>query len=99
MSTTPKAIRQSGADVLEIEWSDGVVSRYGVFDLRCRCPCAGCVDEMTGQRTLDPKTITEDVRPIHLSSVGNYAISIVWSDGHDTGIYSYTRLRELAEST
>jgi len=99
MISDPTAIRQAGADQLEIEWADGVVSRFVVYDLRCACPCASCVDELTGVRTLDPARIPEDVRPVHIRSVGNYAISIVWSDGHDTGIYSYSRLRDLAESS
>jgi DUF971 family protein len=36
---------------------------------------------------------------VSLGSVGNYGLKIRWSDGHDTGIYSYDRLRELGEST
>jgi DUF971 family protein len=38
------------------------------------------------------------VRPVHISSVGNYGLKIRWSDGHDTGIYSYDRLRESGGS-
>ena len=49
----------------------------------------------TGEKRLDPATVPEDVRPVNIKSVGNYAISIVWSDGHDTGIYSYEKLKQL----
>ena len=45
----------------------------------------------------DPARIPDDVRPLNLSSVGNYGLKIRWSDGHDTGIYSYDRLRELGQ--
>jgi DUF971 family protein len=54
---------------------------------------------MTGERILDPTRVPEDVRPVHLGSVGNYGLKIRWSDGHDTGIYSYDRLRELGDAT
>jgi ATP-binding protein involved in chromosome partitioning len=95
MPVVPTDIRQAGPDTLAIDWSDGHESEYGVFDLRVACPCASCRDEMTGERLLDPATVPADVRPVNLVSVGNYAIKITWSDGHDTGIYSYERLREL----
>jgi len=33
----------------------------------------------------------------NVRAVGNYAIQIVWADGHDTGIYTYDYLRSLGE--
>lgn len=95
----PREIRQAGPRILAIEWSDGGESRYEVRDLRIACPCASCVDENTGIRRLDPARVPADVRPLHIVSVGNYAIKVSWSDGHDTGIYSFSLLRRLAGST
>ena len=92
----PQNIRQAGPDRLVIDWNDGESSEYRVFDLRVNCPCANCRDEITGERLLDPATVPADVKPKTLQSVGNYAIKFVWSDGHDTGIYTYERLRTLA---
>ena len=37
----------------------------------------------------------EDVHPLRISTVGRYAIQIEWSDGHGSGIYPFSRLREL----
>ena len=54
------------------------------------------MDELTGKRLLDPRSIDPEVKPVEIVSVGNYAIKISWSDGHDTGIYSWVRLRVLA---
>ncbi|MHC4939618.1 MAG: DUF971 domain-containing protein [Planctomycetota bacterium] len=96
MDPIPTDIRQAGADVLAITWSDGVESHYRVFDLRAACPCAQCVDELTGEKILNPKNLDPEVKPVEINSVGNYALQIKWSDGHDTGIYSWVRLRALA---
>jgi len=97
MGARPSRIYQAGPETLAIVWSDGRESRYGVRELRLACPCATCRDELTGERLLDPSRVPDDVRPVSLSSVGNYGLKIRWSDGHDTGIYSFDRLRELGE--
>ncbi|MGD8319303.1 MAG: DUF971 domain-containing protein [Gemmatimonadota bacterium] len=80
---------------LRIVWADGVTSEYEPRFLRLRCPCAGCVDEMTGIRTLTPDQVPGNVFPTAIHYVGRYALQFVWSDGHDTGIYSFEYLRKL----
>jgi ATP-binding protein involved in chromosome partitioning len=50
---------------------------------------------MTGEKLLDPKTIRSDVSPQKIVSIGNYAIKFDWSDGHNSGIYSFESLRAL----
>jgi DUF971 family protein len=82
--------------VLKIHWSDGVRTEYAAQRLRQMCPCAGCVDEWTNQRTLDPASVPSDLQLQSVKAVGNYALGPVFSDGHSTGIYSWTALRELA---
>ncbi|MEX2467794.1 MAG: DUF971 domain-containing protein [Gemmatimonadota bacterium] len=82
---------------LRIEWQDGEVSEYVPRDLRVRCPCAGCVDEMTGERTLVPEMVRPDVHPTEIHYVGRYALQFIWSDGHSTGIYPFEYLRRLAD--
>lgn len=98
MDIFPNDIRQADDTTLEIDWSDGVQSKYNVFNLRTACPCANCIDELTGKLLLDPENIDPNVKPKGLVSVGNYAIQIAWSDGHDTGIYTWKRLRALADA-
>ena len=52
---TPRTIGPTAdGSRLEIVWEDDHRSEYAPFDLRLMCPCAGCVDEMTGQRTAAP---------------------------------------------
>ena len=92
---TPSAIRQAGPDTLAITWQDGHESVYPVRALRLACSCAVCVDEWTGEERLDPASVPEDVRPVKIEPVGRYALQIRWSDGHETGIYPFRRLREL----
>jgi DUF971 family protein len=80
---------------LRIRWQDGHISIYPPRYLRLNCPCAGCVDEMTGRRTLVPEMIPEGVFPKAIHYVGRYALQFVWSDGHDTGFYTFESLRLL----
>ena len=56
------------------------------------------MNEWTGQRVLKPESVAEELTIDDLSLVGRYAINFRWSDGHDTGIYSFRYLRELSEA-
>jgi ATP-binding protein involved in chromosome partitioning len=96
---TPTQIRQAGPRELAILWADGAESVYAVRDLRLACGCARCVDEWSGEGRLDPASVPADVHPLGIEAVGRYAIQVRWSDGHDTGIYPYRRLRELADAS
>lgn len=50
--------------------------------LRMACRCALCVDEHTSERRVRASDIPEDIAPIRVNRVGNYAVSIRWSDNH-----------------
>jgi len=94
MSTTPTRIRRSDPSRVVFEWADGHSAEFSAADLRRRCPCAGCVSELTGQRTLDVEAVPTDTSTREVVLVGNYAISIAFSDGHATGIYPFEMLRD-----
>jgi len=91
----PKAMKQAGPRELAISWTDGHESVYDVRMLRLACPCAQCVDEMSGKKLLNESAVPNDVKPVVINPVGRYAIHIDWSDGHRTGIYTYAHLRSL----
>ncbi|MBI4566151.1 MAG: DUF971 domain-containing protein [Planctomycetes bacterium] len=91
----PKHMRQAGERELAIEWNDGHASVYDVRALRLRCPCAQCIDEMSGRKLLDDAAVPPDVKPVVINPVGRYAIHIEWTDGHRSGIYTYAQLRGL----
>jgi DUF971 family protein len=95
-SEPPEAIDVTAANEVRIRWPGGAEATLPAFALRDACPCAGCVEEGTGRKILDPASIPADVRPGLVEPVGNYAVKIHWSDGHDTGIYTWVQLRELS---
>ena len=88
----PHAINRQD-DGLRIEWDQsGHEAFFPARALRLACPCAGCVEEMSGQPLLNPATVPLDIRPASVALVGAYGIKIQWSDGHATGIYTFERL-------
>jgi DUF971 family protein len=93
----PREIKQEGDAALRITWADDCVCRYTASELRRACPCAQCVNEWTGQRVLKPEAVSDELTIADLSIVGRYALNFRWSDGHETGIYSFRYLRELGE--
>jgi len=95
----PREIMQDGDAALRITWADGLVCRYDAPVLRRACPCAQCVNEWTGQRVLKADAVSDDLIISDMAIVGRYALNFVWSDKHETGIYSFRYLRELCEQT
>lgn len=81
---------------LFIQWPDGVKSDYSFAYLRNACPCAHCDTTKHGGEPVerDEKQF-EAISVRDAEQVGHYAIRFLWSDGHDSGIYSYEFLREL----
>ncbi len=83
--------------VLIIEWNDGKECRYPFAGLRAVCPCAECqgghsnmgrpADKELLRSAKDPELTMEKIEP-----VGTYALTILWSDGHWQGIYTWQYL-------
>lgn len=93
----PKKISRAGAHDVRIEWSTGEDVVYPARFLRMNCPCASCVDEMTGKRTLQESLLPILTYPTKIEPVGQYAIQLYFSDNHSTGIYTWERLYELKD--
>jgi len=95
----PQSLRAlKSAGVFEISWPDGRTFRPPFKLVRFECPCASCIDEITGVRVLRPESIPDDILPIELGYSGNYALKIVWSDHHASGLFTWDRLRRICES-
>ncbi len=93
----PTHIELSSDSELRVRWPDGHEGLHTAYYLRINCKCAACQDEDTGRRTLDPDGVHLDIKFTGVGRVGRYAIGPNFSDGHNTGIYSFQRLREFCE--
>ncbi len=91
----PEAIDLAPDGALRLRWPGGVEVTVPAVRMRDACPCAGCVEEGTGRKLLDPATIPADIRPEQLLPVGSYAVQVHWSDGHSTGLYTWGLLRRV----
>lgn len=95
----PRNIAVFGRD-LALAWADGHESYIPFDDLRKACPCAACRGHHgEAAAAPDPLRIVRapaagEIAIRELVPVGAYAVQIVWSDGHDTGIYSFESLRK-----
>lgn len=93
----PRVIRAKKQEgILEVQWRESEPYRIPFKLIRENCPCANCVDEITGERMLDPETVPADIVPTGMDFVGNYALKVTWSDGHSTGLYTWDVLEKLA---
>jgi DUF971 family protein len=99
----PINIKKKDATTLEIDWDDDHASLFELKYLRRKCPCATCREGRNAGSTNPLRILsTQEVIPSDLDVkqaevVGRYAISFQWSDGHNTGIYSFDFLRELCQ--
>ena len=97
----PRSLR-GNAEVLTIDWDDGVTHHLTWRQLREACPCASCKVKREAPPDLFPVLKPEETLPLRcdkMQALGNYAYHIDFSDGHNTGIYSLEFLRRLGEAT
>jgi DUF971 family protein len=83
-------------DALSISFDDGAHAVLAAEKLRVQSPSA----EVRGHGGERPPPVTgkKDVKILRLEPVGNYAVRIVFDDGHDSGLYSWNYLKELADA-
>ena len=93
----PRQIIEESDSEISINWSDETESRYNAVELRKLCPCAGCINEWTGEKILKAENIAGDLSFSSITIVGRYALNFHFSDGHETGIYSFQYLKQLGE--
>lgn len=102
----PEHIAISKSKGIRIDWKDGHHSEYSLAYLRDECPCATCTGahgtrpQKTSYSKPQPnanpfKMYTPALKMLHIEEVGSYAVRIDWSDGHNTGIYSFDHLRRI----
>ncbi len=86
---------KSDRQVLLMVFSDDHEAAYPTPYLRGYCPCARCQGHSGHEPQWQPITHERQVEVVDVQPVGNYALTISWADGHDTGIYSFERLRQI----
>jgi len=91
---------ERGDNSLTIQWKDLHQGELSDRLLREKCPCAHC-DAVHLRKDpfhiLPPDDFFENLRLVDIQRVGRYAVRLIWSDGHRTGIYTFEFLRELSE--
>jgi len=86
------------AETITLTWPEtGETATVSNIELRKACSCALCIDEMTRAPLLDPKAIPQDIHAEKVGIIGNYAVTVDWSDGHNTGFFPYSTFRDLAK--
>src|ERR1043165_8200972 len=103
MPSTPTKLELTPTNRLRITWSDGDVREYAIRELRDKCPCATCREKRNAPPPSPlqlPIISAAEAQPLRITAmkpVGNYAYSIEFSDGHNTGIYTLETLRQLGQ--
>lgn len=89
------AIEVDRTSHVTVQFGDGVAGRFGVAELRLACPCADCVGKR--QRTVSVQPGVERGDAVSITDAelaGAFGINLDWSDGHRTGIYAWSYLRD-----
>ena len=94
--TPTEILLRKKSKLLVVSFEDGSEFSLSFEYLRVHSPSAEVVGHGPGQETL--QTGKEDVGITRIDPVGHYAIRLVFDDGHDTGLYSWTYLRELGQN-
>jgi DUF971 family protein len=94
---TPTKIEPLNPSEMLLGFSNSDEYSVPYVELRFLCPCAACVDEHTGRRIIKRESVRPDIRATGVQLIGRYAVQINWSDRHNTGMYHYDRLFEIAQ--
>ena len=103
MNLRPTELKLTAENRLHIAWNDGSQREYSVRELRDHCPCASCREQRRStSETSDllPVLSSAELQPLRIlgmQPVGNYAYTIKFSDGHDTGIFQLPLLGQLGQ--
>jgi DUF971 family protein len=95
---SPTNIQQIGQE-LAIMWNDGQESYLTLENLRRACPCAACGGEPDVMGNLIRPEVKYEEGSFELRGyqvIGGYALQPIWGDGHASGLYPFTFLRQLS---
>jgi len=104
LEVIPTSIERTEQGGIRIRWSDLTDVEWSPVELRKACPCATCREKRRSEDTEKPRALLPvlsmaEAQPLtvqRMRPVGNYAYNIQFSDGHDSGIFSFDLIRSLA---
>lgn len=96
MTTPTDIILHQQSKVLEIAFDDGARYKLPYEFLRVFSPSAEVRGHGPGQETL--QVGKRDVMLIGVEPAGNYALKLIFDDGHDSGLYTWEYLHELGKN-
>ena len=96
----PTQIKKTKDNTLLIQWNDNETSEIILQKLRDDCPCANCKGESVMFESYIPIKSPFKAKGFYeiekIEQVGNYAVQIIWKDGHSAGIYTWDVLHKIA---
>lgn len=97
---SPVKINKLSDNILSIKWDDESEDKLDIKYIRDECPCVNCKGETVLFESYIPlKAVFKPAGFYEIDKIetlGNYALHIIWKDGHSSGIYSYEYLKKLA---
>ena len=99
----PTSIERADDDCLRIAWSDGSLREYRATELREHCPCATCREKRSAPEPpsseLPVLSLAEaqPTRILGMKPVGAYAYHVEFSDGHNSGLFTFEFLAQLGQ--
>ena len=94
----PEGVELDRTRHLQLRWLDGTVATFTLETLRTACPCAECRARREQGLTVPPPRLagSSPLEARGAELIGNWGILLRWDDGHETGIFSWALLRQLA---
>jgi DUF971 family protein len=84
--------------LMYVKWQDQHESLIPLADVRQNCPCIQCGEVRRNAdplRVLQPEQARPSSEPVGVRELGNHALQIFWSDGHEAGLYGWPLIRSL----
>lgn len=95
----PTQIKVVGNSKIMVKWDDSSETFVSLESLRKYCPCATCIAERENHsKCYIPLFHSTQTKVRKINIIGNYAVAIIWEDGHNTGIYEFPFLKSLSEN-
>ena len=90
---------EKDAQMLKVQWSDGHHCSFPLDGLRRACPCAGCQGHEKMHELPDPAIFRLPAlmrwEKIKAEIAGSVGVRLIWDDGHNSGIFTWARLRAM----